>query len=116
VIELERVPLTQGVVLGPDGGPAVNASVTALDETDDLIDLSYTDTSGRFALTMEPGRVVRLIALPAPTDAPYWDRSAAARIPLALAAQRFGVESGEADLVLRLPSPPEPGAEADVAR
>jgi len=114
-LEIVLVPVrpTTGVLLAADGMPAPYASVTAVDERGRRVDLTYTDLEGRFALGLEWGQVVTLVALPAPEDAPYWDVEASRRIDPALACLHGPVEAGDAGLALRLPGPAEaaePGA------
>ncbi len=102
---LRPVPPTRGVVLGADGAPSVNASVMAFDAAGQRVDLSYTDTEGRFVLTLPVELTVCVIARPAPADAPFWDQAAVSRIPRTLAVERTGVAAGDEGLVLRLPDP-----------
>jgi hypothetical protein len=106
-IVLERVPLTTGLVRNPDGTPAVKASVFAIDATGKRLDLTYTDAEGRFALTLEPGTMAELLVWPAPTDGPYWDHAAIARIPEERGVRVPDVGAGDERIEVDLP---EPGA------
>jgi RNA polymerase sigma factor (sigma-70 family) len=104
-IRLESIPLTRGIVLTPEGTPAIRASVMAYDALGKRVELSYTDLDGRFTLGLERGLLVTLIARAAPLDAPYWDQAAIERLDETLAARLGPVGAGDEDLELRLPAP-----------
>ena len=104
-IELCRIEPTRGVVLAPDGSPAARACVMAFDALEKMLDLSYTDLDGRFALGLSRGTLVHLVARPAPTDAPYWDQQAVARIGAERAVRSGPVGAGDQEIELRLPAP-----------